>query len=216
MAEKTANIAVAGATGAVGNQMIKCLEEREFPAASIKLLASHRSAGREIRFRGEHLTVEELREDSFKNVDIALFSAGAGTSKDYAPIAARDIQGAGRCSDSVGRGHGSVRHAVRPALPAQRRACHQACHTGQGLTGLVPAVVHRCWHGPRCQQASSVPRPKRTTSRSVRLPWAPRPGQRGPLQSCLGGPGGLRLPRQTGLQALGGLHGAWKARAVLG
>ncbi len=90
MEEKKASVAVAGATGAVGNQMIKCLEEREFPVASIKLLASHRSAGREIRFRGELLTVEELTEDSFKNVDIALFSAGADTSKNFAPIAARD------------------------------------------------------------------------------------------------------------------------------
>ncbi|MHC4458960.1 MAG: aspartate-semialdehyde dehydrogenase, partial [Planctomycetota bacterium] len=90
MVEKNASVAVAGATGAVGNQMIKCLEEREFPVASIKLLASHRSAGREIRFRGEILTVEELTEDSFKNVDIALFSAGAGSSINYAPIAAQD------------------------------------------------------------------------------------------------------------------------------
>ena len=84
------SVAVAGATGAVGNQMIKCLEEREFPVASIKLLASHRSAGREIRFRGELLTVEELTEDSFKNVNIALFSAGAGNSINFAPIAAQD------------------------------------------------------------------------------------------------------------------------------
>jgi len=90
MEEKKASVAVAGATGAVGNQMLKCLEEREFPVASIKLLASHRSAGREIRFKGELLTVEELTEDSFKNVDIALFSAGAGTSKNFAPIAAQD------------------------------------------------------------------------------------------------------------------------------
>jgi aspartate-semialdehyde dehydrogenase len=90
MEEKKASVAVAGATGAVGNQMIKCLEEREFPLTSIKLLASHRSTGREIRFRGELLTVEELTEDSFKNVDVALFSAGAGTSKNFAPIAAQD------------------------------------------------------------------------------------------------------------------------------
>ena len=90
MEEKKANVAVAGATGAVGNQMIKCLEEREFPVASIKLLASRRSAGREIRFRGDLLTVEEMTAESFKNVDIALFSAGAGTSINFAPIAAQD------------------------------------------------------------------------------------------------------------------------------
>jgi aspartate-semialdehyde dehydrogenase len=89
MGAKKANIAVAGATGAVGNQMIKCLEESAFPVASIKLLASHRSAGRQIRFRGEQVTVEELTVDSFKNVDIALFSAGASTSLNFAPLAAQ-------------------------------------------------------------------------------------------------------------------------------
>ena len=89
MGEKKANIAVAGATGAVGNQMIKCLEESAFPVASLKLLASHRSAGRQIRFRGEQLTVEELTEDSFKQADIALFSAGASTSLNFAPLAAQ-------------------------------------------------------------------------------------------------------------------------------
>jgi aspartate-semialdehyde dehydrogenase len=90
MSEKKVNIAVAGATGAVGNQMIKCLEERKFPLKSIKLLASRRSVGREIRFKGELLAVEELTESSFQNVDIALFSAGGSTSKIFAPIAAKD------------------------------------------------------------------------------------------------------------------------------
>jgi aspartate-semialdehyde dehydrogenase len=89
MTEKKANVAVAGATGAVGNQMIKCLEERKFPAKAIKLLASHRSAGRELRFRGDPVKVEELTEDSFKGMDIALFSAGGRTSENFAPSAAR-------------------------------------------------------------------------------------------------------------------------------
>ena len=88
MSEKLFNIAVAGATGAVGNQMIECLEERQFPVNSIKLLASHRSVGRKLRFRGEDIPVEELTRDSFKGVDVALFSAGGGTSKEFAPIAA--------------------------------------------------------------------------------------------------------------------------------
>ena len=85
MIEKKINLAVAGATGAVGNQMITCLEERNFPLKSIKFLASHRSVGRKIRFKGDLGAVEELTEDSFKDVDIALFSAGAGTSKNFAP-----------------------------------------------------------------------------------------------------------------------------------
>jgi aspartate-semialdehyde dehydrogenase len=81
-------LAVAGATGAVGNEMIKILEERNFPVASLKLLASSRSAGKTLDFRGQSLVVEELREDSFEGVDIALFSAGAAASRQFAPAAA--------------------------------------------------------------------------------------------------------------------------------
>jgi len=90
MSDKKCNVAVVGATGAVGNQMITCLEERNFPVISIKLLASARSAGRKLRFRGDLLPVEELTEDSFKGTDIALFSAGGGISQNFAPIAAKD------------------------------------------------------------------------------------------------------------------------------
>ena len=90
MGNKKFNIAVAGATGAVGNQMLACLEERKFPVKSIKLLASSRSAGKKLRFKGDLLTVEELKEDSFKGMDIALFSAGGGTSERFAPCAAGD------------------------------------------------------------------------------------------------------------------------------
>ncbi len=90
MAEKKLNIAVAGATGAVGKQMITCLEERNFPVKSIKFLASHRSAGRSLNFRDKEITIEELKEDSFNGVDIAIFSAGGGTSEKFAPCAAKD------------------------------------------------------------------------------------------------------------------------------
>jgi len=82
------HVAVAGATGAVGNEMIQILEEQEFPVASLKLLASSRSAGKTLDFRGESLHVEELRADSFEGVDIALFSAGAAASRQFAPAAA--------------------------------------------------------------------------------------------------------------------------------
>ncbi|MBX3176133.1 MAG: aspartate-semialdehyde dehydrogenase [Candidatus Hydrogenedentes bacterium] len=84
------HVAVAGATGVVGQQMLRVLEERDFPIASIKLLASARSAGKTLTFKGEELPVEELTEDSFKGVDVALFSAGGGTSKHFAPFAAKD------------------------------------------------------------------------------------------------------------------------------
>jgi len=90
MAQKKINIAVAGATGAVGNQMIRCLEEMNFPARSVKLLASSRSVGRQLKFKGDLIDVEEMKEDSFKGVDIALFSAGGGTSEKFAPCAAKD------------------------------------------------------------------------------------------------------------------------------
>lgn len=88
MAEKKVNVAVAGATGAVGNQMIRCLEERNFPIRSIKLLASKRSVGCELRFRGDLIPVEELTAQSFAGVDVALFSAGGDTSLAFAPLAA--------------------------------------------------------------------------------------------------------------------------------
>jgi aspartate-semialdehyde dehydrogenase len=83
------NVAVAGATGAVGQTMIRVLEERDFPVASIKLLASARSEGKELVFRGETVRVEVLDHDSFDGVDIALFSAGGDRSLEFAPSAAR-------------------------------------------------------------------------------------------------------------------------------
>jgi aspartate-semialdehyde dehydrogenase len=88
MSGKKFHVAVAGATGAVGNQMIACLEERDFPVGSLKLLATRKSVGRKLEFRGEQIAVAELTEGSFKGVDIALFSAGGGTSEKFAPAAA--------------------------------------------------------------------------------------------------------------------------------
>ena len=90
MTDKKFNIAVAGATGAVGNQMISCLEERNFPIKSIKFLASSRSVGRKLKYKGRDIAVEELTEASFKGIDIALFSAGGGPSAKFAPFAASD------------------------------------------------------------------------------------------------------------------------------
>ena len=84
------SVAVAGATGLVGQQMLRTLEERKFPVKSLRLLASERSNGKRLKFRGEEIRVETLKEDSFKGVDLALFSAGGSTSKKFAPCAARD------------------------------------------------------------------------------------------------------------------------------
>lgn len=86
---KNKNIAIVGATGAVGREFVGCIESRGIPVKSLKLLASARSAGQKQKFRGEELTIEELTENSLEGVDIALFSAGSGISKQYAPIAVK-------------------------------------------------------------------------------------------------------------------------------
>ncbi len=89
MSKKSFNVAVVGATGAVGNQMIACLEERNFPVNTIRFLASSKSAGKPLSFRGQPVIVEELTENSFHQMDIALFSAGGGASEKFAPAAAK-------------------------------------------------------------------------------------------------------------------------------
>lgn len=83
------HIAIVGATGAVGQEMIRVLEQRNFPVKKLTLLASKRSAGMKLSFKGAPVIVEELTENSFQGVDIALFSAGATTSKQYAPAAVK-------------------------------------------------------------------------------------------------------------------------------
>ncbi|MEP4077115.1 aspartate-semialdehyde dehydrogenase [Haloferula sp.] len=85
---ETPKVAIVGATGAVGEEMRLCLEERNFPLESLTLLASARSAGKKMTFRGEEITVQELTHDSFQGIDIALFSAGGGISLTFGPSAA--------------------------------------------------------------------------------------------------------------------------------
>jgi len=79
-------IAVAGATGAVGIEMIKTLEKRNFPVSEVKFLASARSAGKKVKFHGEDVVIEEMTHDSFKGLDIALFAAGSDVTKEYAEV----------------------------------------------------------------------------------------------------------------------------------
>ena len=83
------NVAVAGATGAVGVEMIKTLEKRNFPVKNLKLLASARSAGKTAQFKGEAIRIEEMTGESFKGVDIALFSAGGDISREFRPAVVR-------------------------------------------------------------------------------------------------------------------------------
>jgi aspartate-semialdehyde dehydrogenase len=86
---KTYQVAVVGATGAVGNEMIKTLEQRNFPVGNLKLLASERSLGKDLEYKGKSIPVEVLKEDSFEGVQIGLFSAGGSISEKFAPIAAK-------------------------------------------------------------------------------------------------------------------------------
>lgn len=82
-------VAVVGATGAVGQEMIHTLEQRNFPVQRLRLFASERSEGKRLQYKGEDIKVEKLSDDCFKGIDIALFSAGAERSKQWAPVAVR-------------------------------------------------------------------------------------------------------------------------------
>src|SRR5207247_949320 len=101
------HVAVVGATGAVGLEMIKTLEKCNFPVGKLTLLASARSVGKKLKFRSEEVAVKELTKTSFAAIDIALFSAGSSISKEFAPIAAQagcvviDNSSAFRMDDSV-------------------------------------------------------------------------------------------------------------------
>lgn len=83
------HVAIVGATGAVGIEMIKVLERRSFPVGELTLLASARSAGKTLSYNGQEITVKELTENSFTGIDIALFSAGSGITKQFAPAAVK-------------------------------------------------------------------------------------------------------------------------------
>lgn len=85
---KKLDVAVLGATGAVGQEMLRVLEQRDFPVGRLVALASPKSAGRSVTFRGEPVRVEAVTDEAFEGVDVALFSAGGGTSREWAPKAA--------------------------------------------------------------------------------------------------------------------------------
>ena len=89
MANRPLNVAVVGATGAVGVEMLKTLEKRNFPVKDLRLLASARSAGKTTQFNGKTYTIQELTPNSFEGIDVALFSAGASISREFAPYAVK-------------------------------------------------------------------------------------------------------------------------------
>mgnify|MGYP001425027940 FL=1 len=141
------NIAIVGITGAVGQEMINCLEERNFPVKELRPLASARSAGKKINFRGNEIIIQELNEKSFEGIDIALFSAGGGISKTYAPIAAQagavvvDNSSAFRMDETV--------PLVVPEINPEEAQNHSGiianpnCTTIVTLMGLNP--LHKKW-----------------------------------------------------------------------
>ena len=136
------HVAIVGASGAVGVEMIRTLERRNFPVGSLRLLASKRSAGKSLNFREETLTIEELTLSSFEGVDIALFSAGGGISKEWGPEAVKagavvvDNSSAFRLDASV--------PLVVPEINAQDALSHQGiianpnCTTAIALMALYP------------------------------------------------------------------------------
>lgn len=142
---KPAVVAIVGATGAVGVEMIGCLERRRFPLAELRLLASARSAGKTLEFRGAPLTVRELTEASFAGVDLALFSAGSAVSKKFAPLAARagaiviDNSSAFRMDPEV--------PLVVPEINQQAARAHRGIIANPNCTAIISATplwpVHR-------------------------------------------------------------------------
>lgn len=87
--KKKLNVAILGVTGAVGQEFLSILEERKFPVAELKPLASGRSAGKKIKFQGKTISIEEARPDSFKGIDLVLSSAGASVSRQFVPAAVK-------------------------------------------------------------------------------------------------------------------------------
>ncbi|HJS91457.1 MAG TPA: aspartate-semialdehyde dehydrogenase [Steroidobacteraceae bacterium] len=138
-------VAIVGATGAVGVELIRCLEERRFPLSELRLFASARSAGKTLPWRGQPLPVRELREDSFRGVDVALFSAGGSTSKRFAPLAVE--QGAVVVDNSSAFRMDPAVPLIVPEINPQAIRAHRGiianpnCSTIIAITPLWP--VHR-------------------------------------------------------------------------
>jgi aspartate-semialdehyde dehydrogenase len=138
-------VAIVGATGAVGVELIRCLEERRFPLSELRLFASARSAGKTLSFRGQPLAVRELDDDSFRGVDIALFSAGGSTSKRFGPLAVK--QGAVVVDNSSAFRMDPAVPLVVPEINPEAARGHRGiianpnCSTIIAITPLWP--VHR-------------------------------------------------------------------------
>ncbi|MEQ1841206.1 MAG: aspartate-semialdehyde dehydrogenase, partial [Verrucomicrobiales bacterium] len=157
MSRQPKHLAIAGATGAVGIEILKCLEQRDFPVSELTLLASARSAGKTITFRGQEIVVKELRPDSFAGVDIALFSAGGGISKEFAPHAVAagavvvDNSSAFRMEDAV--------PLVVPEINPEDALKHSGIIANPNCTTIITLMalnpMHHAFGGVRSLIASS-------------------------------------------------------------
>lgn len=136
---KSYRVAILGATGAVGTELLELLDSRRFPIADLKLFASPRSAGRTLTFQGEHLPVEPLRDDAFDNVDIVLASAGGSTSKVWAPKAAN--AGAVVIDNSSAFRMDSQVPLVVPEVNPDAAASHQGIIANPNCTTILMAMA---------------------------------------------------------------------------
>ena len=156
MQKKTYHVAIVGVSGAVGQEMLDVLARRHFPVGKLRALGSERSAGRQTAFLGEQLAIERLTEKSFEGVDVALFSAGASVSRQFAPLAVRagavviDNSSAYRMDDAV--------PLVIPEINGDDAAKHRGiianpnCTTAVTLMALAP--LHRAFGVRRVFAAS--------------------------------------------------------------
>jgi aspartate-semialdehyde dehydrogenase len=211
--KKRFNVAVVGATGAVGSEMLRVLDERRFPIKGLRLLASERSVGRRITFNGSAHKVEELQNDSFNGIDIALFSAGASRSLAFAPQAVRrgaivvDNSSAFRMDEKVPlvvpevNAHALKRHQglianpncstivmLLALAPLHKAACIKriVVATYQSVSGAGAKAMYQLWSETKTLVGRSGP--------LARWPVGPFPAQR--LTGKTGKTGSTVLPKQ--------------------
>ncbi len=204
------HVAIVGATGAVGVEMIKTLEKRKFPVGQLTLLASARSAGKKLPFRGQPITVRELTAESFQGIDIALFSAGGSISKEFAPKAVKagcvviDNSSAFRMDDSV------------PLVVPEINAGDIALHNGIIANPIAPPPS-RSWRSSLCTRPSvskgfsppvtrPFPAPAPRPSRNCRRQVAPNRGGRTGDEGSLSAPNRLQRPAASGCVSARRLH----------
>ena len=142
-------IAIAGVTGAVGAEFIATMDRRKFPVRKLKALASARSAGKTLDFRGQQVVIEELNERSFDGVDIALFSAGGSISRKFAPIAVKagavviDNSSAFRMDPERAAGDSGGERAAYPGAQGHHRQPELRRHYGAGAALADPSAQPR-------------------------------------------------------------------------